>query len=101
FSSSESSSMGQNAYSVNSFDDFLSPPSSISSSNSNFSGYMNSGSMCGTDQQQQQQPPTVPAMSGGSSTQRQASVGGNCQPLSSTPASASMANASSFYLHTP
>lgn len=95
----ESSSIGQQGNyqnTANGFDDFLSPPSSISSSNSNFSGYMNcgSGAMCVSEQSS-----NVASMNG-SSNQRQASVGG-CASLSSTPASASMANASSFYLHTP
>ena len=86
--SSEGLVSGHTYQNSGSFDDFLSPPSSISSSNSNFSGYMNSGgNMCGVDQQQQQQHQSS------ATTQR--------GQQASTPASASMANASSFYLHTP
>lgn len=76
---------GGHAYSANqvtsghNFDDFLSPPSSISSSGSNFSGCYSGPGCAPADQMTTARP------------------GG--RPLSNTPTS--IASASSFYLHTP
>lgn len=84
------------SYPINSngFEDFLSPPSSISSSGSNFSGSYINTSLC-----PEQASPNGSSTSVNGSTQRQASVGGCTSTLSGS--QASMANASSFYLHTP
>ena len=75
----QSMSAGQN------FDDFLSPPSSISSSGSNFSGCYSSN-VCNEQMQMSSSSAAATARTGG-------------RTMSNTPTM--MANASSFYLHTP
>ena len=88
----------------NNFEDFLSPPSSISSSGSaNYSSGPYVTGMCpettgsSTNSGNNNNNSGVSNGSGSANQQRQAPVG--CPTLSSTPTS--LATASSFYLHTP